>query len=268
MIKKRLKQWLHRCLAWCPLYQCALGGYRYYQYCEERIHRAGQYRYFGKRAKIDAGTTVLARERCHIGDGAAISSGCYINGVGGFHLGNYAGMGADCVVLTTEHRFMGATQLPFDRLRQVKPVHIGDYAWIGLRSMILAGVRIGEGAVVGMGSVVTKDVPDLAIVGGNPAEIIGKRSEREFEKLREARSFRDPYAQCSVLWVPPFTRRKCGDELAGIGFAVIPGEEYFLYDRARRTLTRIPNEEGKTMANGGTVPPPGGDCDTNRTKSE
>lgn len=248
-----LKKWLHRCLGWCPLYKCALGGYRYYQYCEDRTHRAGQFLHFGDRAKVDAGSTILAPERCHIGDGAAISSGCYINGVGGFHLGNYAGMGAECVVLTTEHRFMGATQLPFDRLRQVKPVFIGDYAWIGLRSMILAGVRIGEGAVVAMGSVVTRDVPDLTIVGGNPAEVIGKRSEREFEKLHEARSFRDPYAQCSVLWVPPFTKRKYGDTLAEMGFAVAPEEEYFVYDKLGNKMKRIGNHEGKRLASGGTI---------------
>jgi maltose O-acetyltransferase len=253
MIKKSLKKWLRQCLGWCPLYKCALGGYLYYQYREDRVHRAEQFRYFGERAKIDAGATILARERCHIGDGAAISSGCYINGVGGFHIGNYAGMGAECVVLTTEHRFIGATQLPFDRLRQIKPVHIGDYAWIGLRSMILAGVRIGEGAVVAMGSVVTKDVPALTIVGGNPAEVIGRRSEREFDKLRESRSFRDPYAQCSVLWVPPFTKRKYGDALVEMGFQVAPGEDYFIYDKVNHDLKRVADHEGKILASGETI---------------
>lgn len=253
VIKGYFKKWLHRCFGWCPLYKCALGGWQYYQYCEDRIHRAGDFRYFGERAKVEAGSTILARERCHIGDGAAISSGCYINGVGGFHLGNYAGMAAECVVLTTEHRFMGAVQLPFDRVRQVKPVRIGDYAWIGQRSMILAGVKIGEGAVVAMGSVVTKDVPDFAIVGGNPAEVIGKRSLREFKKLKDLKSFRDPYEQCSVLWVPPFTLRKCGNELTEIGFEVALGEEYFLYDKSRRSLTRISNENGKAMADGGST---------------
>jgi len=52
------------------------------------------------------------------------------------------------------------------------PILVKDKAWIGFNSIILKGVTIGEGAVVGAGSVVTKDVPDYAVVGGNPAKII------------------------------------------------------------------------------------------------
>jgi len=52
------------------------------------------------------------------------------------------------------------------------PIHIKKNAWIGARCIILKGVTIGEGAIVGMGSVVTKDVPAFAIVGGNPARIL------------------------------------------------------------------------------------------------
>ncbi len=55
---------------------------------------------------------------------------------------------------------------------QRKKVVIKDKAWIGFNSIILKGVTIGEGAVVGAGSVVTKDVPDYAIVAGNPAVIV------------------------------------------------------------------------------------------------
>ncbi len=52
------------------------------------------------------------------------------------------------------------------------PVIIKDMAWIGFNSIILKGVTIGKGAVVAAGSVVTKDVPDFAVVAGNPAKII------------------------------------------------------------------------------------------------
>jgi acetyltransferase-like isoleucine patch superfamily enzyme len=53
-----------------------------------------------------------------------------------------------------------------------KPITIKDKAWIGFKSIILKGVTIGEGAVVGSGSVVTKDVPDWCVVAGNPAKVI------------------------------------------------------------------------------------------------
>lgn len=59
-------------------------------------------------------------------------------------------------------------------------VTIDDYAWICSRSIILPGVKIGRGAVVASGAVVTKDVPNFAIVGGVPAKVIGKRAEKEF----------------------------------------------------------------------------------------
>lgn len=52
------------------------------------------------------------------------------------------------------------------------PIVIKDKAWIGFNCIIMKGVTIGEGAVIAAGSVVTKDVPDYAVVGGNPAKII------------------------------------------------------------------------------------------------
>lgn len=56
------------------------------------------------------------------------------------------------------------------------PIKIGRGAWIGARVIILKGVTIGEGAVVGMGSTVTKDVPPFTVVAGNPAREIRKLS--------------------------------------------------------------------------------------------
>lgn len=55
-----------------------------------------------------------------------------------------------------------------------RPIEIGDHAWIATHALILLGVKIGRGAVVGAGAVVTKDVPDGAIVAGNPARLLDK----------------------------------------------------------------------------------------------
>lgn len=62
-----------------------------------------------------------------------------------------------------------------------KPITIGSVAWIAAKSIVLPGVTIGEGAVVGAGSVVTKDVDSWTVVGGNPARFIKKRVLREME---------------------------------------------------------------------------------------
>ncbi len=58
-------------------------------------------------------------------------------------------------------------------------INIMDKAWIGFNSIILKGVTIGEGAIVGAGSVVTKDVPPWTIVAGNPAKVIREIAEHE-----------------------------------------------------------------------------------------
>jgi acetyltransferase-like isoleucine patch superfamily enzyme len=52
------------------------------------------------------------------------------------------------------------------------PITVSDYAWIGSKAIVLKNVTIGRGAIVPSGAVVTKDVPELTIVAGNPARIV------------------------------------------------------------------------------------------------
>jgi len=59
------------------------------------------------------------------------------------------------------------------------PIKIGNDVWVGARAVILDGVTIGDGAIIGAGAVVTKDVPDYAVVGGVPAKVIRYRFEQE-----------------------------------------------------------------------------------------
>jgi maltose O-acetyltransferase len=68
---------------------------------------------------------------------------------------------------------------------------IGDYAWIGTSALILPGVKIGTGAVVGAGSVVTRDIPDYGIAVGNPARCAGKsrNPDLRYEPLRMVACF-------------------------------------------------------------------------------
>ena len=65
------------------------------------------------------------------------------------------------------------------KLDDPKECHIGNDVWIGRSSIVLSGVNISDGAIVGAGSVVTKDVPSYAIVAGNPAKFIRNRFEDE-----------------------------------------------------------------------------------------
>jgi maltose O-acetyltransferase len=62
-----------------------------------------------------------------------------------------------------------------------EPIAIDDWAWIATNAIVLAGVTIGEAAVIAAGAVVTKDVPPYSIVGGNPAKTIGERKKQQFD---------------------------------------------------------------------------------------
>ena len=76
------------------------------------------------------------------------------------------------------HRFE-RTDIPMgeQRAKEKTSLHIGSDVWIGARALILPGCSsIGTGAIIGAGSVVTHDVPDYAIVGGNPARVIKYRN--------------------------------------------------------------------------------------------
>ena len=83
----------------------------------------------------------------------------------------------------------GAQGLPFDNIGIKQAVSIGKNVWLGTDCIILSGVRIDDGAIVAAGSVVTKSVPECAIVGGNPAKIIGWRDKSEYQRLEQSGSY-------------------------------------------------------------------------------
>ncbi len=92
---------------------------------------------------------------------------------------DYLMMGEDVLFLGGNHH-MDRTDIPMGHQGGdgMTPLHIAGDVWIGSRVIVLPGCkRIGHGAVIGAGAVVTKDVPDWAVVGGNPARIIRYRSE-------------------------------------------------------------------------------------------
>src|SRR5699024_4409224 len=93
-------------------------------------------------------------------------------------IGNGVMIGPYCLIYTCNHNTKDLSVPMFKQGMDVmKPVVIEDDVWIGGRVIILPGVHIGTGAIIGAGAVVTKDVPEYAIVAGNPAKIIRYRSE-------------------------------------------------------------------------------------------
>ena len=74
--------------------------------------------------------------------------------------------------------------LPYDDIYEIKDVVIGENVWIGADVTLLPGVEIGDGAVVAACSCVTKPVPPMALVGGNPARVIKYRDEQVYARLK------------------------------------------------------------------------------------
>ncbi len=127
--------------------------------CYERgILLVGDYSFVGR-------SRIFAAQKVDIGKGVLISDNVII-------------LDSDLHSLSALKRFTEAVAWSKGKFPNVydgipsEPIIISDYVWIGANSVILKGSTIGEGAIVGAGSVVTRDVPPYTIVAGNPAQII------------------------------------------------------------------------------------------------
>jgi maltose O-acetyltransferase len=87
-------------------------------------------------------------------------------------------------VHTSNHNYEG-NMLPYDDKYIVKDVYIERNVWIGADVSIMPGVKIGEGSIVAACSVITKDIPPFALVGGNPAKILKYRDIENYRKNLE-----------------------------------------------------------------------------------
>jgi len=137
-----------------------------------------------KRIFSKCGIGLNVEKGAYFGNGKSVSVGNYVGLGKNFTLhnciltiGNYLMMGEDVIILGGGHGF-DRTDIPMGEQpsKEKTSLFIDDDVWIGSRAIILPGCsRIGHGAIIGAGAVVTKDVPDYAIVGGNPAKILKYR---------------------------------------------------------------------------------------------
>lgn len=111
-----------------------------------------------------------------IGNNVGISQNCFIGVRGKIKIGDNTIIGPGCSIFSENHNF-SRLDLPIkDQGETREDTIIGEDVWIGTRSVILCGVKIGNHSIVAAGAVVTKDVPEYAIVGGIPATIIKYRN--------------------------------------------------------------------------------------------
>ncbi|EKE12739.1 MAG: acetyltransferase [uncultured bacterium] len=108
-----------------------------------------------------------------IGEDTIVGDHAFLDGRAALTIGSHVDIASSVMIYNSEHDLESE-----EFSARTEPVEIGNYVFVGPRAIILPGVKIGKGAVVAAGAVVTKDVPEFTIVGGVPAGKIGERRER------------------------------------------------------------------------------------------
>lgn len=122
----------------------------------------------GENVNIERGAVFSTKVK--LGDNSGIGINCSVGGT--VIIGNNVMMGPRCTIYTKNHEFSDVS-IPMTEqgMALEEPVVMGDDIWIGGNVTILPGVHIGSHSIIGACAVVTKDVPEYAIVAGNPAVI-------------------------------------------------------------------------------------------------
>jgi maltose O-acetyltransferase len=127
----------------------------------------------GRDVNIERGA-IFPPDVVHLGDRSGLGINSQMKGP--VTIGCDVMMGPEVLVFTTDHTFDDTSRPMREQgMAAIRPVTIEDDVWIGQRAMILPGVTVGRGSVVAAGAVVTKDVPPLSVVGGNPARVLRSR---------------------------------------------------------------------------------------------
>jgi maltose O-acetyltransferase len=130
------------------------------------------YRGFGMKLKgtIHMWARFYEPKNITIGEDSVIGDNAFLDGRAPITIGNHVDIASSVMIYNSEHDLASETFTARE-----EPVTIHDYVFIGPRVIIMPGVSIGRGAVVAGGAVVTHDVPEMAMVGGVPAKVIGER---------------------------------------------------------------------------------------------
>lgn len=139
----------------------------------------------GKGTTIHMGCKFFEPGGVTIGEDTKVGDRAFLDGRAPLTIGNHVDIASEVMIFNSEHDL---EKEDFSAVEE--PVEIGDYVFIGPRAIILPGVKVGRGAVVAAGAVVTRNVADFAIVGGVPAKVIGQRKNKSPKyRLGRARLF-------------------------------------------------------------------------------
>ncbi len=140
----------------------------------------------GKGSTIHMGARFYDPQNVSIGEDTVVGESAVLDGRDRLFIGNHVAVATGVMIFNAQHEIEDEFFSP-----STAPVVIEDYVFVGPRVIIQPGVKVGKGAIIAAGAVVTKDVPPFAIVGGVPAKIIGERKLKDLHyKIGRARWFR------------------------------------------------------------------------------
>lgn len=122
---------------------------------------------------IHIGANFFNPSNITIGNDTIIGDHCFMDGRAKLTIGSHVGIASQVLIYNDEHNINSDNYE-----NSFGPVEIGDYVFIGPRSIILPNIKIGKGAVVAAGAVVTKDIPEFEVWGGVPAQKISDRKNK------------------------------------------------------------------------------------------
>jgi acetyltransferase-like isoleucine patch superfamily enzyme len=137
--------------------------------------------FFGKNSKWYGGD-IHSAHSMYIGEYVYIGPGLTAHAFGFIKIEDGVIVGPRLTIHTRNHKFEHASSVPYDAEYKLKPVRIGRGTWIGDSVILLPGADIGEGCVIGAGSVVSDVIADYSIASGNPAKVV--RMRRDVENVK------------------------------------------------------------------------------------
>ena len=175
IIKKILKIFLPYFSLWLRYLKTKVGNTTYLSFLKFKFFGGKVYWYYSERCTIANPRKIYVGINCLIG-----RPGCYIQGGGEVRIGNYVQFGPNVGILSSNHDLYDQTKY------NNAPIEIGDYSWIGMNSIVTAGVKLGTRTIVAAGTVVTKSFPEgFCVIGGIPAKIIKQLDKEKFTPWHE-----------------------------------------------------------------------------------
>jgi putative colanic acid biosynthesis acetyltransferase WcaF len=131
----------------------------------------------GKGVVLKSGVKIKFPWRLEVGDHSWVGEDVWIDNLASVRIGSHACVSQGAYLCTGSHDWSSPS---FDLI--VKPITVGDNAWVAAKSTVGPGVTVGEGAVLGLGSTTSKDLEPWSIYAGSPAVFVKRRTLKSSEK--------------------------------------------------------------------------------------